>query len=112
LNEDKGGESKMVTVLVIGRHNAESCAFFNEASQKAMAAWASKTAELEAKHGVKMVGSWGVSPEHLSISVYEAPTYEAMQAYSMEPEVMGMMSWTTQEFKVATPFEEAMQAMR
>ncbi len=103
----------MVTVLVIMRHSATECAMFNETSKKRIMEWAAKRPELMAKHGVKMVGEWTVPPEHLTISVYEAPTYEAIQAYSMEPEVMGMMSWTTMEFKVATSLslEEAMQAM-
>ena len=49
----------------------------------------SKRTELEAKHGVKMVGSWGMPSEHLAFEVFEAPSYEAIQAYSMEPEKHG-----------------------
>jgi hypothetical protein len=101
----------MVTVLMILKHNAESCALFNEATRKTMAAWMSKRTELEAKHGVKMVGSWGVPSEHLAFEVFEAPSYEAIQAYSMEPERMAMMSWQTIKTKVAMTFEEAMQAV-
>ena len=102
----------MVTVLVIGKHNPESCALFNEATRKKMAARMSKTAELEAKHGVKMVGAWGVPSEHFFFEVFEAQSYEAIQAYLMEPENMAMMSWQTITTKVAMTFEEAMQAMR
>ncbi len=102
----------MVTVVAIGRHNAESCAFFNETSKKRVMEWAAKNPELEAKHGVKMVGAWTVPPEHLTIQVFEAPSQEAMQAYASEPEVIGMMSWSTLEYKMAMTLAESMQAMR
>ena len=77
-----------------------------------MIEWASKTGELEAKHGVKMVSGWLVQPEYWTVQVFEAPTFEAMLAYSMEPEVMNIMNWNTIEFKVAKPLEETMKMVQ
>ena len=102
----RGGETKMVTFLLISRHTAADCPAHNEKSRKSMAEYMSKAAELMAKHGVKMVGSWVVHPEHLGVQVFEAPSYEAMYAYGMEPEVMAMNVWHTMEIKVATTLEE------
>jgi hypothetical protein len=78
----------------------------NEKSAKISADWMSKHEELEAKHGVKMVGGWTVHPEHLVIQVFEAPSYEAMNAYGMEPEVAAMATWQTMESKIAMTLEE------
>ena len=48
---------------------------------------------------------------HLSVQVLEAPTFEAFQAFSMEPEVMKMSSVDTMEIKAAITLEEAGQMM-
>jgi uncharacterized protein with GYD domain len=77
-----------------------------------MAEYMSKVPELLAKHGVKMVGSWVVHTEHLVVEVYEAPSYEAMDACSMEPEVMALSTWTTTEHKVAMKLEETWKMMQ
>jgi hypothetical protein len=102
----------MVTVLMISRHTPADCSFHNEKSAKILADYFSKHAELAAKHGVKEVGGWNVSPEHLVVQVLEAPTFEALQAYSMEPEVMAMSTWNTMEFKVAITLEEVGRMMQ
>jgi hypothetical protein len=96
----------MVTFLLISRHSPADCPAHNEKSRKSMAEYMSKVPELLAKHEVKMVGSWVVHTEHLVVEVYEAPSYEAMDACSMEPEVMALSTWTTTEHKVAMTLEE------
>jgi uncharacterized protein with GYD domain len=72
----------------------------------------SKAPELLAKHGVKMVGGWNVHPEHLVVEVYEAPSFEAMQAFSMEPEMMSITNWQTMELKAAMTLEETWKMMQ
>jgi hypothetical protein len=101
----------MLTFLGIARHTPEMCSLHNEASQKTMIAWLSKSEELTKKHGIKIVGGWNVHSEHLTIQVLEAPTFEATQAYSMEPENMAMLNWNTLEIKVAMTLEETAQMM-
>ena len=100
----------MVTFLAISRHTPANCALYNEKSAKIYAEFMSKQKELETKHGVKMVG-WNVPSEHLIVQVFEAPTFEAFQAFSMEPEVMKMSSVDTMEIKAAITLEEAGQMM-
>jgi hypothetical protein len=101
----------MVTSLVISRHTPDMCALYNEKSAKVYVEWMNKQKELEAKHGVKMVGGWNVPSEHFTVQVFEAPTFEAMQAYSMEPEVMKLSNVDTAEIKVAYTLEEMGQIM-
>jgi len=102
----------MLTFLVIARHTPADCALHNEKSAKIMNEYWTKTKELEAKHGVKMVGGWAVTPEHLSISVVEAPSFEAMQAYGMETAIAAMHNWQTVEIKPAITFEELGRMMQ
>jgi hypothetical protein len=102
----------MVTFVAISRHNAEVCAFHDEKSAKTMMDWLKKAGELEAKHGVKVVAAANVIQEHLSVQVLEAPTFEAFQAYSKEPEMMAMMNWNTIEIKPAMTNEEVAQMMQ
>jgi hypothetical protein len=102
----------MPTFLVISRHNPEVCSIHNEKSAKIASDWFSKHEELEAKHGVRMVGGWNVHPEHLIVQVFEAPSYEAMDAYGMEPEVAAQGTWNTMEFKVAMTLDETWKMMQ
>ncbi len=102
----------MATFVMIATHSPTDCAMHNEKSAKIVADWMRKTPELEAKHGVKPVGSWVVPTEHLTLLVFEAPSAEAAQAYMMEPEAIAMSYWQTMEVKPAITMEEMMQMMQ
>ncbi len=102
----------MATFLTIAKHTPADCAMHNERSAKITADWMSKTKEIEAKHGVKQVGSWIVPTEHLTVFVFEAPSAEAAQASMMEPEAIAMSYWQTMETKPAIAMEEMMQIMQ
>ncbi|MGA3200021.1 MAG: hypothetical protein ABSD89_11535 [Halobacteriota archaeon] len=102
----------MATFLLFWRHAAADSPAHNEKSRKSMAEYMSKAAELNAKHGVKWVGSWVVLSEHLAVDVGEAPSFEAMQALLMEPEIMSLMNWTTMELKAAMTLEETWKMMQ
>jgi len=71
-----------------------------------------KLGGLEKKHGVKRVGVWTVIPEHLFVWVYEAPSSEALQGFSMEPEMVKWMAWTTSQIKLAMSLEESMRLLK
>ena len=43
------------------------------------------------------------------VQVFEAPNYEALQAYSMEPVVMNMLSFDMMEVKAAVTVEETLE---
>lgn len=102
----------MLTILAIAKHTAADCAMFNETSKKRVMEWAAKNPELEAKHGVKMVGGWTVPTEHLIVQVFEAPNFDAVQAYASEPDVINVASWNVVEYKVAMKLEDSMKSMQ
>ena len=84
----------------------------NNEKMKAMTlALPAKLVGLEKKHGVKRVGAWTVVPEHLLVWVYEAPSSDALQEFSMEPEMVKWMAWNTSEIKLAMSLEESMKLL-
>jgi hypothetical protein len=101
----------MPTILVISRHSPEDCPVFNEKARKVYLAWWDKLDAWSKKYGVKMVGSWGVHSEHLTILVFEVPSMDAFQKVSMEPEVQALSAYMTSEVKLALTMEEAMKML-
>ncbi len=74
--------------LSIIRHGAAECAAHNEYYRKATLESVSQMEELTKKHGIKVVGAWSVHQKHFQVVVYDAPNYEALAAFSMEPPIM------------------------
>ena len=102
----------MPTFLIISRHSAENCPLNNEKMRKMTLELPDKLSGLEKKHGVKRVGAWTVVPEHLLIWVYEASSSDALQKFSMEPEIVKWMAWNTSEIKLAMSLEESMKLLK
>ena len=102
----------MPTFLMISRHSAENCPLNNEKMKKMTLELPGKLSGLEKKHGVKRVGAWTVIPEHLLIWVYEASSSDALQKFSMEPEIVKWMAWNTSEIKLAMSLEESMKLLK
>ena len=97
----------MPTFLIISRHSAENCPLNNEKMRKMTLELPDKLVALERKHGVRRVGAWTVIPEHLLFWVYEAPSSDALQKFSMEPAMVKWMAWNTSEIKLAMNLEES-----
>ena len=103
----------MPTFLEISRHSPENCPMFNEKVRKIMKEGFDKLEGILKKHGVKLVGGWTVTPEHLMFAVYEAPSLEAFYKLGMEwQEITGAGAYFTSEIKIATSFEEAMKMLK
>jgi hypothetical protein len=102
----------MPTFLLIETHTAQDCPRNNERTRTLAMEMADKLEELTKKHGVKSVGHWTVRFEHLAIRVYEAPSFEAFHEFTMEPEIMKWMKYTTTEVKMTLNFKEAMQLIK
>jgi hypothetical protein len=66
----------MVIFVGVSKHTPADCPVHNETNRKSMEEYMSKIGELEAKYGVKMVGSWTVHNEHWTVQVFEAPSFE------------------------------------
>ena len=102
----------MPIFLIISRHTVENCPLNNEKMKKMTLELPAKLGRLEKKHKVKRIGAWTVIPEHLLIWVYEAPSSDALQEFSMEPEMVKWMAWNTSEIKLAMGFEESMKLLK
>ena len=102
----------MPTFLIISRHSPENCPMNNEKMKTMTLELPGKLIALETKHGIRRIGAWTVIPEHLLFWVYEAPSSDALQKFSMEPEVMKWMSWNTSEIKLAMSLEESMKLLK
>jgi hypothetical protein len=44
--------------------------------------------------------------------VYEAPSSDALQEFSMEPEIVKWMAWNTSEIKLAMSLEESLELLK
>jgi len=80
----------MALFLSIISHGAAECAAHNEYYRKATLEGMSQMEELAKKHGVKIVGAWSVHQKHFQVVVYDAPSYEAVAAFAMEPPIKKM----------------------
>jgi hypothetical protein len=102
----------MPTFLVISKHSPENCPLFNEKKRKVNLAYLDKFDVWSKKYGIKMVGAWSVPNEHLNLLVIEAPSLEAFQKISMEPEAMAVGASETYEVKLALSIEEINKMLR
>src|SRR4030042_812711 len=102
----------MPTFLIISRHSPENCPINNEKMKTLTLELPNKLGVLEKKHGITRVGAWTVIPEHLLVWVYEAPTSEALQEFSMEPDMVKWMAWNTSEIKLAMSLEESIKLLK
>ena len=106
------GSILMPTFLIISRHSPENCPLNNEKMKKITLELPQKLGDLEKKHGIKRIGVWTVIPEHLTVWVYEAPSSENLQKFSMEPEMIKWMAWNTNEIKLAMSLEESIKLLK
>jgi hypothetical protein len=102
----------MPTFLIVSRHSPENCPLNNDKMKKLTLELPEKLVGLEKKHGIKRTGVWTVIPEHLVVWVYEAPSSEALQKFSMEPAIAKWMAWNTSEIKLAMSLEESMGLLK
>ena len=51
-------------------------------------------------------------PEHMVVSIYEAPSLEAFQKLSMEPEFLAWSSWTTTKTRMVSGLEDIVKKLK
>jgi uncharacterized protein YaaR (DUF327 family) len=102
----------MPAIIVLQRHSVENCPMNNEKMKKMASEIMDKIGALTKKHGIKMVGSWSVVREHLSIIVYEAPSVDAFLKFQMEPAIRKWQAQHTTEIKIAMTTKEAMKPLK
>ena len=102
----------MAIFLIVSRHSPENCPINNEKMKKITLELPEKLGALEKQHGIKRIGVWTVIPEHLTVWVYEAPSSESLQKFSMEPDMIKWMAWNTSEIKLAMSLEESTKLLK
>lgn len=103
----------MPTFLMTSRHTSENCPQFNEKTRKVYVEFFNKLEGLLKKHGAKMPWAGIVFPEHLAVYIFETPSLEAYQKFSMEPEFLALIANETCEVKLVTMnFEEALKSLK
>ena len=97
--------------LHVIKHTAAECLTHNETVRKVTFEAFSQIEELTKKHGIKIVGSWQVHAKHFNVTVYDAPNFEALLAYSLEPAIAKMMGFYTSDLWVAEAMPDVMQRL-
>ncbi len=97
--------------LQTSKHAPESCPMHNEKVKKATADLMAKMDEFTKKYGIKIVGGWNSPSDHSIVVVYDAPSFENLLKFSMEPLVMDWSGYHMTETKAVLTMEEAMKQM-
>ncbi len=96
--------SQFLTVL---RHAPNDCPIVNERARKIYLDFRAKMPDLSKKDGIKVLGIWGDIPGHTEYAAFEAPSFDALQKFFMEPEVMKLGTVNTEEIKPVLTADEA-----
>ena len=101
----------MPLFLSISRHMPENCPVFNAKTRKVYMNWYSKLEGILKKHGVRLIWGGSVYTEHLSVYVFEAPSLEAFQKATFEPDFDAIHEYETVETKLVASMEDAMKTL-
>jgi hypothetical protein len=97
---------------LISRHTPADCPMSNEKAKKVYLEFWDNRDRITKKHGVKILGAYVANTEHLGIFIFEAPSYETFQKCSMEPEIVALNAYSSNELIVASTMEDAMKMFK
>ena len=97
---------------MILKDTPQTCSLFNPQSAKLTFDWLAKLPEINQKYGIKILASCTVVSEHTSTMIVEAPSFEAVQRASMEPEYFALNKFGTVEIKPALNSQETVKLMQ
>jgi hypothetical protein len=105
----------MTTIMTIMKHYPKDCPALSESAKKLTLEFGSKSGELYKKHGIKRVAGWVscTPPEHIAVTIFDAPTIEAFVQFQMEPVVAKWLAAQDKvEYKIAMTTEEGMKIVQ
>ena len=103
----------MATFLMIMKDTPQTCPLFNAQSAKAYSDWLAKLPDINKKYGIRHLASCTViQGEHVSTIIVEAPSLEAVQRATMEPEYFALYKFGTIEIQPALSGEETVKLMQ
>ena len=102
----------MATFLMISKHTPDKCPAYNETTKRAYAKLLANMKARQTKYGVKLIGAWTAHLEHQSYTIFDAPSLEAYQAFSMDPDILAINAGETIEVKMVTNMEEVAKMLQ
>ena len=102
----------MPTFLLISRHAPESCWMFNEKTRQVHLNLLNTLESFLTKYNISLLGAWFVFPEHTLYEVFDAPSLDAFQKMSMEPEIVQWSAFNTMEIKMVATVNDVMQLLK
>jgi L-rhamnose mutarotase len=102
----------MPTFLLISRHAPERCWMFDAKSKQIHRNLLDKLESLLKKYQITLLGCWFDLPGHALYEVYDAPSLEAFQKMSMEPEIVQWSSFNTMEIKLVSTLDDVMTVLK
>jgi hypothetical protein len=85
---------------------------FNEEARKIHLNIVDKLDGFLKKYEMKMLGCWFALSEHTLYEVYYAPSLEAFEKMSQEPEIVKWSEYNTMEIKLVHPLEDVMKILK
>ncbi len=98
--------------VMISRHTAESCPMNNGKTRQIALEAIAALPEAAKKFGIKVVGSWTVLPEHLTVHVFDAVNLDTVLKFSMESSLLKWWSFNTSEIKPAITLDETVKLLQ
>jgi hypothetical protein len=95
----------------IAKHSPESCPTHHELAKKSFLDFSASLETLTEKYGIKVVGGWASTPEHMTIMVYDVPNPDVMVKFMREPPIMAWQQYQTITNRPVLSFEEVMKLL-
>ena len=98
--------------LQIAVHSPESCPMHNDEAKKTFIDFSANLEPLCQKYGIKVVGGWASTPEHMTVIVYDVPNPDVMVKLMREPPIMAWQGYQTITNRPVLAFEEVMKVLK
>lgn len=102
----------MVIFLQTAKHSPESCPRHNAEMKKIFGDFDAKLGVLLKKYGIKVVGSWTITQEHVTVTIFDAPDHTAMMKFMGDRETSEWQSHQIIKTRPVITFEEAMKLLK
>ncbi len=84
----------------------------NESAKKTFVDFYANLDVLSKKYGIKVVGGWSSTPEHMTVFVYDVPNPDVMVKFMREPEIMAWQRYQVITNRPVLAFDEVMKLIK
>ena len=104
--------SSMVLFIQTAKHSPESCPRHNAAMKKVYDSFNAKKGAIYKKYGIKVVGSWAITQEHVIITIFEVQDPGAMIKLMKDRETGDWQSRHIIKTRPLVTWEDAMKMLK